>query len=38
MNCILDNGVRILSRSREEKIRGLKHRQHGPKLVIGDDV
>src|SRR5271170_6882588 len=38
MNCVLDNGVRILSRSRGQKIRGLKHRQHWPKLVIGDDV
>src|ERR1700722_10853539 len=38
MNCVLDNGVRILSRSRGQKIRGLKHRQHRPKLVIGDDV
>ena len=38
MNCVLDNGVCILSRSRGQKIRGLKHRQHRPKLVIGDDV
>jgi predicted phage terminase large subunit-like protein len=38
MNCVLDNGVRILSRSRGQKIRGLKHRQHRPKLVIADDV
>jgi len=38
MNCVLDNGVRILSRSRGQKVRGLKHRQHRPSLVIGDDV
>lgn len=38
MNCVLDNGVRILARSRGQKIRGLKHRQHRPKLIIGDDV
>src|ERR1700733_8357256 len=38
MNCVLDNGVRILSRSRGQKIRGLKHRQHRPSLVIADDV
>jgi hypothetical protein len=37
-NCVLDNGVRILSRSRGQKIRGLKHRQHRPKLVVADDV
>jgi predicted phage terminase large subunit-like protein len=38
MNCVLDNGVRILSRSRGQKVRGLKHRQHRPSLVIADDV
>src|SRR5580700_8827339 len=38
MNCVLDNGVRILSRSRGQKIRGLKHRQHRPSLIIADDV
>jgi predicted phage terminase large subunit-like protein len=38
MNCVLDNGVRILSRSRGQKIRGLKHRQHRPSLVIADDM
>jgi hypothetical protein len=26
MNCVLDSGVRILSRSRGQKIRGVKHR------------
>jgi predicted phage terminase large subunit-like protein len=38
MNCVLDNGVRILSRSRGQKIRGLKHRQHRPSLIVADDV
>jgi predicted phage terminase large subunit-like protein len=38
MNCVLDNGVRILSRSRGQKVRGLKHRQYRPSLVIADDV
>jgi predicted phage terminase large subunit-like protein len=38
MNCVLDNGVRILSRSRGQKIRGLKHRQHRPSMIIADDV
>lgn len=33
----LGNGVRILARSRGQKVRGLKHRQHRPKLVIIDD-
>jgi hypothetical protein len=35
MNCVLDNGMRI---SRGQKIRGLKHRQHRPKLIVADDV
>jgi hypothetical protein len=38
MNCVLDNGVRILSRSRGQKVRGVKHRQHRPSLVVADDV
>lgn len=38
MNCVLDNGVRILSRSRGQKVRGLKHRQHRPYLIVADDV
>jgi hypothetical protein len=37
-NCVLDNGVRILARSRGQKTRGLKHRQYRPKLIVGDDV
>jgi predicted phage terminase large subunit-like protein len=38
MNCVLDNGVRILSRSRGQKVRGVKHRQHRPSLIVADDV
>jgi predicted phage terminase large subunit-like protein len=38
MNCVLDNGVRVLSRSRGQKVRGLKHRQHRPSLIVADDV
>jgi predicted phage terminase large subunit-like protein len=38
MKCVLDNGVRILSRSRGQNIRGLRHRQHRPSLIVADDV
>lgn len=37
-NMLLSNGVRILARSRGQKIRGLRHRQHRPKAVIVDDA
>jgi len=36
-NMLLSTGVRILARSRGQKIRGLKHKEHRPKLVIVDD-
>jgi phage terminase large subunit-like protein len=36
-NMLLSNGVRILARSRGQKIRGLKHRQFRPRAVIVDD-
>ena len=36
-NMLLSNGVRILARSRGQKIRGLKHRQFRPRAVIIDD-
>lgn len=36
-NMLLNNGVRILARSRGQKVRGLRHRQHRPKAVIVDD-
>lgn len=37
-NVLLDNGVRILSRSRGQKVRGLRHRQYRPRLIIIDDA
>ncbi len=37
-NIILAIGVRILSRSRGQKIRGVRHLQYRPDLIIGDDV
>lgn len=36
-NMLLSNGVRILARSRGQKVRGLRHRQHRPSLVPIDD-
>ena len=36
-NMLLSNGVRILARSRGQKVRGLRHHQHRPKLIIVDD-
>lgn len=36
-NMLLSNGVRILARSRGQKVRGLRHNQHRPKLIIVDD-
>ncbi len=38
MNIVLANGVRIMGRSRGQKIRGLRHRQYRPGLVIIDDA
>src|SRR4051794_19572743 len=38
MTCVLENGVRILPRSRGQRVRGIKHRQHRPSLVIADDI
>lgn len=37
-NMLLSNGVRILGRSRGQKIRGIRHVQHRPKLVLPDDI
>lgn len=34
---VLANGVRIMARSRGQKFRGLRHRQHRPGIVIVDD-
>jgi phage terminase large subunit-like protein len=36
-NIVLSNGVRILARSRGQKVRGLRHLQYRPKLVVIDD-
>ena len=36
-NMLLANGVRILARSRGQKVRGLRHREHRPKLAAIDD-
>lgn len=36
-NMLLSNGVRILARSRGQKVRGLRHNQHRPKLIVVDD-
>lgn len=32
------SGIKVMVRGAEQKIRGLKHRQHRPDLVIVDDV
>ena len=37
-NMLLSNGVRILARSRGQKVRGLRHREFRPRMVIGDDL
>ncbi len=36
-NMLLSNGVRIMARSRNQKVRGLRHKEHRPKLVVVDD-
>ncbi|MCP6719731.1 MAG: hypothetical protein KJI72_00175 [Patescibacteria group bacterium] len=37
LNLLLANGVRIMGRSRGQKVRGLIHRGHRPSFVIIDD-
>lgn len=37
-NILLANGCRIMGRSRGQKIRGLRHKQYRPGLVICDDI
>lgn len=37
-NIVLTNGSRIMSRSRGQKVRGLRHRENRPDLIIADDV
>lgn len=34
----LNNGVLIMGRSRGQKVRGLKHRQFRPQVIIADDL
>jgi hypothetical protein len=36
-NTVLSNGVRILARSRGQKVRGLRHLRHRTKLVVVDN-
>lgn len=36
-NLLLSNGVRIIGRSRGQNIRGIRHKQYRPDLVIVDD-
>lgn len=36
-NMLLANGVRIMARSRGQKVRGLRHRAARPKAIIVDD-
>ena len=38
INIVLKNGGRIMSRSRGQKTRGLRHLQYRPDLIICDDV
>ena len=37
-NVLLSNGVRIMGRSRGQKIRGLRHKQYRPSYVSVDDT
>lgn len=38
VSVILKNKTRILARSRGQKVRGLRHLQHRPDLVVCDDI
>jgi len=37
-NILLKNEVRVMSRSRGQKMRGLRHKQFRPDLIICDDI
>lgn len=37
-NLVLSTGVRIMARSRGQRIRGIRHNTHRIKLAIGDDI
>ena len=38
INMLLKNSVRIMGRSRGQKMRGLRHRAQRPDLIIADDI
>lgn len=38
VNVVLHNGTRIFARSKGQKIRGLRHQQFRPDLIICDDI
>lgn len=37
-NILLPNGVRIMARSKGQQVRGLRHLEHRPDLIVADDV
>lgn len=37
-NILLPNGVRIIARSKGQQVRGLRHLEHRPDLIVADDV
>jgi len=37
-NILLPNGVRIMSRSKGQAVRGLRHLEHRPDLIVCDDI
>lgn len=37
-NILLPNGVRIMSRSKGQQTRGLRHLEHRPDLIVCDDI
>lgn len=38
VNVVLNNGTRIFARSKGQKVRGLRHQQYRPDLIICDDI
>lgn len=38
VNMVLKNNVRIVAKSRGQKVRGLRHNESRPDLIIGDDI
>lgn len=37
-NILFNNSVRVMARSRGQKVRGLRHLQYRPDLIIADDI